>query len=216
MTGLGNLFLVDATSRLFVSGMSPTSLSTLSAHTMCDNSSSAPTLAATLFPRLLALKIASSSIACFSVVVFSVMALTGQWRFIASLALENVSLSVALRVIYHAAARDFAFKDNVKNQTFSASVNLVLISMTHSSQFIKSSGSWSSGFPIKEILDMSAMFTLSGVMMGIAAGEIGQVPWLLSCGVHIAGENENSDDVSVKSSNSAVGELPHVGNAKQF
>ena len=57
---------------------------------------------------------------------------------------------------------------------------------------------------------MSAMFTSSGVMMGMIIGEIGWVPWLLSCGVHVAGENENSDDcddVSVKSSNSAVGEF---------
>ena len=75
--GFGSFLHVDVTRRLLVSGMFAANLSTLSAHTTCDISSSAPRFAATLFPRLLIFSVVLSRRACFSAVVFSVMGFTG-------------------------------------------------------------------------------------------------------------------------------------------
>jgi hypothetical protein len=175
-SGLGSFFRVEATSRLFVSGMSPASLSTLSAHTTCDSSSSAPTLAATLFPRSPAFSTVSSSRVCFSAVVFSVMALTGHRSSKASRAVVNDALFALVRVTNHAAAGDFALRDSSRKRTFSSSESPVFIRMILSSRFIKSWGSWSSGFPVNDRLDMSAMFGLSLLRVGggkIGGGKIG-------------------------------------------
>ena len=50
---------------------------------------------------------------------------------------------------------------------------------------------------MKEQLDISVMSALSRSTVDSAGGVIGvigRVPCLLSCGVHVAGENVNSDD----------------------
>lgn len=193
MSGLGSFFRIDATSRLFVSGMSPANRSTLSAQTTCDNSSSAPTLAATLLPKSPIFNVVSSSNACFSAVVFSVIAFTGHRSSKAVRAAENDSLLAGLSVVNHAAAGDFAFKDNSRKRTFSASVSPVFIRIILSRRFMKSWGSWSSGFPVNEQLEMSAMFMSSEWGDG-GTGEVCWVFWLVSCDVHEAGEKVNRED----------------------
>jgi hypothetical protein len=195
-----------------VSGISPANLSTLSAHIICDSSSSAPTLAATLFPKSLIFNTVSSSKACFSAVVFSVMALIGQQSSNVSLAALNDALSAFWSVMNHAAAGDFDLRESSRKQTLYVSVSPVFMRMILSNLFIKSCGSWSSGFPVNEQLDMSAMFTLSRSVLytgGGVAGVIGRVFWLLSSGVHVAGENVNwedsEDSVKVDESSSESG-----------
>ena len=136
--GLGSFFRVDATNRLFVSGISPARCSTLSAHMTCDNSSSAPMLAATLLPKSPIIRTISSSKACFSAVVFSMMALTGQWILKAFLVVVKDTLSAFCSVVNHAAAGVFAFMDKLKKQTFSILDNSVFMRIMRSSLFIKS------------------------------------------------------------------------------
>lgn len=137
-SGLGSFLRIDATRRLLVSGMSPANLSTLSAHTTCDNSSLAPTLPATLLPKSLTFRMVPSSRACFSAVVFSVMGLTGQCSSKAARAAANVNLLAAVRVANHTAAGDLDLSESWRNRTLSGSVKPVFIRMTRSSRFMKS------------------------------------------------------------------------------
>ena len=202
-----------------MSGISPASLSTLSAHTTCDSSSSAPTLAATLLPKSPTLNIVSSSKACFSAVVFSVVAFTGHRTSNAARTATKDFLLPSVRVTNHAAAGDFALSDNSKNRTLSASVRPVFMRIILSSRFIKSWGSSSSGFPVNEQLVMSAMSASSRRLEYGGTGEIG---WL-SCGVQTAGENVNWVDgvdksVETVDSSSEVsdGEALRVEGKKRF
>ena len=100
------------------------------------------------------------------------------------------------------------------------SVSPVFMRMILSSLFIKSCGSWSSGFPVNEQLDMSAMFILSWFVLRLESGDA-SLFWLLPCSVHEAGENVNWEDweesvrSDEKSSESWEGVVPRVGGRKR-
>lgn len=192
---LGKFFCTPATRRLLVSGMLLANLSTLSAHTTCASSSSAPTLAAIRFPRLLGFKMAMSSDACFSANVFSVISLAGHQTSKAVLALANVVFWTVVRVVHHMAVGDFTFSESSRSLTLSVSERLVFMIIRHLRQFMKSCGSPSSGLPVNWRALRSAMVKSSetgavGVVdcvtgSGVAGG-------LLSCGVagQVAGCNK--------------------------
>ena len=75
--------------------------------------------------------------ACFSAVVFSVISFTGHLSSKAAHAAPNVFLFSSVKVGNHVAAGDFAFMDNSRNLTFSASVSPVLMRIILSSWFMK-------------------------------------------------------------------------------
>jgi hypothetical protein len=93
--------------------------------------------------------------------------LTGHLTSNASLAEENDTLLVLFKVVNHVAAGDFALSDNSKNRTFSVSDRPVFIKIILSKRFMKSCGSWSSGFPVNEQLAISDMLALSRWSWGI-------------------------------------------------
>src|SRR6202522_2042977 len=103
------------------------------------------------------------------------MALTGHLSSNASLAEANDALLALVRVVNHMAAGDFALSDNSRNRTFSVSERPVFIKIILSSRFMfmKSCGSWSSGFPVNEQLVMSDMLTSSRWSWEIGGSDMG-------------------------------------------
>ena len=128
----------------------------------------------------------------------------------------------SVSVANHAAAGDLAFNESSKNLTFSVSDSPVFINMILSSRFMKSWGSWSSGFPVNSQFVISDISMLSSWWGRMTVGGIGEVCWF-SCGVQVAGENvnwvdgvDNSVETDDSSSEVSVGEALHVEGTKRF
>ena len=80
------------------------------------------------------------------------------------------------------------------NLTISASVNPDFMRIVHSILFIKSCGSWSSGFPVKNTLAVSVISSSSQRDVGFLGDGVrgtGGVTRPISCGVQTAGDRPN-------------------------
>ena len=144
-----------------MSGISPASHSTLSAHTTCDSSSSAPRLAATLLPKSFSFSTVLSRSACFSAVVLSVIGLVGHRSANAVLIVAKDFLSASVSDNNQVSAGDFVLIDSSKYLTLSASVRPDLMRIVRSILFMKFCRSWSSGLPMKNAVAVSVISSLS-------------------------------------------------------
>jgi hypothetical protein len=145
------------------------------------------------------------------------MALTSHLSSNTSLAVVNDALLVFVKVVNHVAAGDFALSDNSRKRTLSTSDRPVFINVILSNRFMKSCGSWSSGFPVNEQLVMSDMFRLSRWFWGMCGSGNGEDCWVLgvvSSGVQVAGENVNWEEgveISVRLDDSDVSSDSKMG-----
>jgi hypothetical protein len=159
------------------------------------NSSSDPKLAATLLSKLLGFSTVSSRSACFSAVVLTVIGFAGHRSSNAALNALKDAVSVVVSVNNHASAGDLVFTESSKNLTLSVLDNPDFMRIVRSILFMKSCGSWSSSFPVKNVSVVSVISSSSKLITGFTDidlwGTGGIIMRLLSCGVQIAGDNVN-------------------------
>jgi len=117
----GIAFLVAAMSNSLSSGITPANLSTLSAHMICDNSSTPSTFS--LCPNFFHSRTSCPKAACFSSSVLTVVTLSNQRNSNACCKFLNMLLSIVGRLLNHSCATDPAFR-------FSQNVLTLLVSFT--------------------------------------------------------------------------------------